>query len=75
MKLHRIHIENYKGVTEQTLHVPDTGLVVVSGPNEVGKTSLIEALGLVFNTRNKHTAKKQAIKDAQPVGQLSLIHI
>ena len=69
MKLHRIHIENYKGVTEQTLHVPDTGLVVVSGPNEVGKTSLIEALGLVFNTRNKHTAKKQAIKDAQPVGQ------
>lgn len=69
MKLHRIHIENYKGVTEQTLHVPDTGLVVVSGPNEVGKTSLIEALSLVFNTRNKHTAKKQAIKDAQPVGQ------
>lgn len=69
MKLHRIHIENYKGVTEQTLHVPDTGLVVVSGPNEVGKTSLIEALSLVFNTKNKHTAKKQAIKDAQPVGQ------
>ena len=39
MKLHRIHVENFKAIENRTLELPDTGIVVANGPNEVGKTS------------------------------------
>ena len=35
MKLHRIHVENFKAIENRTLELPDTGIVVATGPNEV----------------------------------------
>lgn len=68
MKLHRIHVENFKAVAERTLDVPDTGLVIASGLNEVGKTSLVEALDLILDTRRKHTSRSGDVRAAQPYG-------
>ncbi len=51
MKLHRIHVENFKAIENRTLELPDTGIVVATGPNEVGKTSMVEALDLVLGTK------------------------
>ncbi|MCA3774427.1 MAG: AAA family ATPase, partial [Cutibacterium sp.] len=44
MKLHRIHVENFKAIDERTLELPDCGVVIATGRNEIGKTSMVEAL-------------------------------
>lgn len=68
MRLHRIHVEHFKGIEERTLDVPDSGLVIASGPNEIGKSSLIEALDLVLDGKVKHTSRRGRVLAAQPVG-------
>ncbi|HEU5333417.1 MAG TPA: AAA family ATPase, partial [Actinocrinis sp.] len=65
MRLHRITLQDYRGVAERTVEFAPTGLTLVVGPNEIGKTSMIEALDLLVD--EKATARKQAIRDAQPV--------
>lgn len=65
MRLHRITLQDYRGVAERTVRFAPTGLTLVVGPNEIGKTSMIEALDLLVD--EKATARKQAIRDAQPV--------
>lgn len=68
MKVHRIHVENFKGIDDRTLEVPESGLVIASGPNEIGKSSLIEALDLVLDAKVKHTSKHRRVLATQPVG-------
>ncbi|MGK2310201.1 AAA family ATPase [Cutibacterium sp. V970] len=68
MKLHRIHVENFKAIDERTLELPDAGIVVATGPNEVGKTSMVEALDLVLGTKYKASSKAQEVRQAQPYG-------
>ena len=41
MKLHRLVLTNYRGITHREIEFPDRGVVVVSGANEVGKSSMI----------------------------------
>ena len=65
MRLHRISLQDYRGVPERTVQFAPTGLTLVVGPNEIGKTSMIEALDLLVD--EKATARKQSIRDAQPV--------
>ncbi|MCW2564520.1 MAG: Conserved hydrolase, partial [Mycobacterium sp.] len=47
MKLHRLVLTNYRGITHREVEFPDHGVVVVSGANEIGKSSMIEALDLL----------------------------
>lgn len=68
MRLHRIHVENFKSISQRTLELPDSGLVIAEGLNEVGKTSMVEALDLLLDARLKATSKAGRIKSAQPYG-------
>ncbi|WCC79917.1 AAA family ATPase [Cutibacterium equinum] len=68
MKLHRIHVENFKAIGNRTLELPDTGIVVATGPNEIGKTSMIEALDLVLGTKYKASSRAQEVRAAQRFG-------
>ena len=45
MKLHRLVLTNYRGIAHREIDFPDHGVVVVCGANEIGKSSMIEALG------------------------------
>jgi hypothetical protein len=65
VRIHRITLQDYRGVAERTVRFAPSGLTLVVGPNEVGKTSMIEALDLLVD--EKATARKQAVRDAQPV--------
>ena len=47
MKLHRLVLTNYRGITHREIEFPDHGVVVVCGANEIGKSSMIEALDLL----------------------------
>ena len=64
MKLHRLVLTNYRGVTHREIEFPDNGVVVVSGANEIGKSSMIEALDLLLEAKDR-SAKKE-VKQVKP---------
>ena len=65
MKYKRLRITNYRGVDSLEIKFESRGLTLVQGPNEAGKTSLNEAIGILFehpdNASNKH------VKPIRPV--------
>lgn len=65
MRLHRLHIENFKAIRTRDLDLPDTGVVVVQGRNEVGKTSMILAFDALITL--KDTSRTRDIREAKPV--------
>src|SRR6185312_8230221 len=64
MKLHRLVLTNYRGVTHREIEFPDQGVVVVCGANEVGKSSMIEALDLLLESKDRSTKKE--VKQVKP---------
>ncbi len=69
MRLHRLQLRDVRGVRERTVEFPDTGVVVIEGPNEVGKTTLLEALDLLLDPRAKATSRSRAVKALQPLNR------
>ncbi|TDD20410.1 DNA repair ATPase [Kribbella turkmenica] len=67
MRLHSLTLRNFRGVADRTVRLPALGTTVVVGDNEVGKSSLVEAFGLVFDLPDD--SKSTRIRDIQPVGQ------
>lgn len=71
MKYKRLRITNYRGVDSSEIDFESCGLTLVQGPNEAGKTSLSEAIGILFehpdNASNKHVkAIRPVHRDAGP---------
>ena len=64
MKLHRLVLTNYRGIAHREIEFPDRGVVVVCGANEVGKSSMIEALDLLLESRDRSTKKE--VKQVKP---------
>lgn len=64
MRLHRLILTNYRGVAHREIDFPDHGVVVVSGANEIGKSSMIEALDLLLESKDR-SAKKD-VKQVKP---------
>ncbi len=65
MKLVRLRLRDYRGISELELTPAPLGVTVVVGPNEVGKSSLPQALDLVF--RFKHDSKHSEVLATKPV--------
>lgn len=64
MKLHRLVLTNYRGITHRDIAFPDHGVVVVSGANETGKTSMLEALDLLLESKDR--SSKKEVKQVKP---------
>jgi AAA ATPase domain len=64
MKLHSLVLTNYRGITHREIEFPERGVVVVSGANEIGKSSMIEALDLLLNSKDRST--KKDVKQVKP---------
>ncbi|BBY31169.1 ATP-binding protein [Mycolicibacterium sediminis] len=64
MKLHRLTLRNYRGITFRDIEFPDRGIVVVSGANEIGKSSMIEALDLLLDAKDR--SGKKEVKQVKP---------
>lgn len=64
MKLHRLVLRNYRGIAHRDIDFPDRGVVVISGVNEIGKTSMIEALDLLLESKDRSTKKE--VKQVKP---------
>ena len=65
MKVRRITLRNFRGVDERTVEFPASGVTVVAGRNEVGKSSLAEALDLLFDQYD--SSKKKSVLAVKPV--------
>lgn len=64
MRLLRIHLANFRGVTERELAFAEHGVTVVEGPNESGKSSTIEAFGLLLDELD--SSRKEAVRAVKP---------
>jgi hypothetical protein len=64
VKLHRLALRNYRGIAHRDIEFPDCGVVVVSGANEIGKSSMIEALDLLLENKDRSTKKE--VKQVKP---------
>ena len=65
MKFLRIRIANYRGIDACEVNLGSLGITLVQGPNEVGKTSLGEAIGLLFEYPD--SSKHRSIEAIKPV--------
>ena len=64
MKLHRLTLTNYRGIAHREIDFPDHGVIVICGANEIGKTSMIEALDLLLESKDRST--KKDVKQVKP---------
>jgi hypothetical protein len=67
MRIHRIALRNYRGVTESEVHLATSGVAIIEGDNEVGKTSLAEAVDLLLTYPDSSSHRR--IKAIQPIGR------
>ncbi len=64
MRIHRIKLCNYRGVSHTEVTFPVQGVTIIEGDNEIGKTSLSEAIDLLLAERDD--SGKQRIKAVKP---------
>jgi chromosome segregation ATPase len=66
MRLLRLALENWRGI--ERLEVRFSGSVtLIEGPNEIGKSTIVEALRMLFEVMD--SSGKRAVKAIQPVGE------
>lgn len=64
MRILRLTLENWRGVAARSIEFGE-GVTVIEGPNEIGKSSIIEALQMLIQELD--SSKKKAVKAIQPV--------
>ncbi|WP_277049860.1 AAA family ATPase [Ruania albidiflava] len=65
MKIHRLRLVDFRGIAEREITLPDSGVVVLQGENEVGKTSMIEAIDLLLDKPD--SSKAREVRQVKPV--------
>ena len=66
MRILRLSLENWRGVDSREVAFSDA-VTVIEGPNEIGKSTIVEAVRLLFSELD--SSKKQAVKSIKPVDQ------
>ncbi|BBZ03301.1 hypothetical protein MCHIJ_27380 [Mycolicibacterium chitae] len=64
MRLHRLVLTNYRGIAHREIEFAEQGVTVVCGANEIGKSSMIEALDLLLESKDRST--KKDVKQVKP---------
>lgn len=67
MKLRSVKLRNYRGVVESNVSFSNSGVTVVEGPNEIGKTAIAEGLRLAIELPD--SSRHVQVRDVQPVGR------
>ncbi len=65
MRIHRVRLRNYRGVTDTSVEFPEEGVTIIEGANEIGKTCIPQAIDLIFEMLDSSRAK--VVRDAKPV--------
>ena len=65
MRIHRIRLKNFRGVAAAEVLLAVDGVTVIEGANEVGKSSLAEAIDLILEQPD--SSSKAVVKAVKPV--------
>lgn len=65
MRFLRLRVANYRGIDACEVKFGSLGITLVQGPNEAGKTSLGEAIGLLFEYLD--SSKNRSVEAIRPV--------
>src|SRR5690625_1319803 len=65
MRIRHITLERFRGVDAATIGFA-SGVTVVEGPNEAGKSTISEAISLLFDHRD--SSRRQEVRAAQQIG-------
>lgn len=65
MRINRLTLRNFRGVTSAEVTFPSEGVTIIEGDNEAGKSSLAEALTMVLEVRDD--SRKQGVMAVKPV--------
>jgi DNA repair exonuclease SbcCD ATPase subunit len=65
MRFLRLRIANFRGIAASEIAFSPVGITVVQGPNEVGKTSFSEAIGLLFEFLD--SSQHRSVQVVRPV--------
>ncbi|SIR82045.1 AAA family ATPase [Williamsia sterculiae] len=67
MRLHRLELDDFRGIGHREVVFADTGVTVVEGDNEVGKSSMVEALDLLLDLRSDSASRR--VRAVAPAGR------
>lgn len=68
MRIHSLTLENFRGVEKLELRdLPETGVIVIHGDNEQGKSTILDALDAVLH--EKHGGRSRTVRAWQPAGR------
>ena len=67
MRLHRIRLQNYRGVDDCSVDFDTDGVTIIEGDNEVGKTCIPEALDLILSAQDSSQARQ--VREVKPVNR------
>ena len=65
IKIKKLYIKNFKVYQEQTFDFEDTGLIVFDGPNGFGKTTIYDAIELLFTNQIKRYIRLNHLVDGR----------
>jgi hypothetical protein len=67
MRILKIELRNYRGVSHRTVEFAPHGVTIVEGPNEIGKSSIAEAIDRVIEDMD--STSRQRVLAVKPVDQ------
>lgn len=67
MRIHRITLRNFAGVSSAEIVFDAVGVTIIEGDNEAGKTTFVTALDLLLDRRVRDRSDKQEVKAIRPV--------
>ncbi len=65
MKLLRLRVRSFRGIDEREVTFAPLGVTIVQGPNEVGKSSLAEAIDLLLDEPD--SSQKEKVRAVKPI--------
>lgn len=68
MRIHSVVIDNFRAIEHLEMDdLPETGVIIIEGPNEAGKSTILDAINLVLRWPAK--SKRQEVKACAPAGR------
>jgi len=67
MRIERIRLKNFCGVSETEVKFASLGVTLIHGPNETGKSTLMTGIDVLFDHRDD--SKKEEVRQTKPVNR------
>ena len=67
MRIDRIRLKNFGGVAASEVKFAPTGVTIVHGPNEAGKSTLMTGINVLFDHRDD--SRKEEVRNTKPVNR------